>query len=54
MRTEMIYPEWVQEQRTRGTTVKKIGGTYYLYLHRNYYSGWNRGEQKEKTCHNFC
>ena len=31
MKTEMIYPEWVQEQRTRGTTVKKIGGTYYLY-----------------------
>lgn len=31
MKTEMVYPEWVQEHRTRGTTVKKIGGTYYLY-----------------------
>lgn len=31
MRNEMVYPEWVQEQRTRGTTVKKVGGTYYLY-----------------------
>lgn len=31
MKTEMVYPEWVQEHRTRGTTVKKVGGTYYLY-----------------------
>lgn len=31
MKGEMIYPEWVQEQRVKGTTVKKIGGTYYLY-----------------------
>jgi hypothetical protein len=31
MKTEMIYPEWVQEQRVKGTTVKKIGVTYYLY-----------------------
>lgn len=31
MKGEIIYPEWVQEQRVRGTTVKKIGGTYYLY-----------------------
>lgn len=31
MKTELIYPEWVQEQRIKGTTVKKIGGTYYLY-----------------------
>lgn len=29
--TEKKYPEWVQKQRTRGTTVKKKGDTYYLY-----------------------
>ncbi len=29
--TEKKYPDWVQEKRTRGTTVKKKGGTYYLY-----------------------
>lgn len=28
---EKTYPEWVQEHRTRGTTVKKVGNTYYLY-----------------------
>lgn len=30
-KTEKIYPEWVQSQRSRGTTVKKKGDTYYLY-----------------------
>lgn len=29
--TEKKYPDWVQEKRTRGTTVKKKGDTYYLY-----------------------
>lgn len=29
--TEKKYPEWVQQKRTRGTTVKKKGDTYYLY-----------------------
>lgn len=29
--TEKKYPDWVQKQRTRGTTVKKKGDTYYLY-----------------------
>lgn len=29
--TEKRYPDWVQEYRTRGTTVKKRGDTYYLY-----------------------
>ena len=29
--TEKRYPDWVQAQRTRGTTVKKKGDTYYLY-----------------------
>ena len=29
--TEKKYPDWVQEQRARGTTVKKKGDTYYLY-----------------------
>ncbi len=29
--TEKTYPEWVQRQRTRGTTVKKKGDAYYLY-----------------------
>lgn len=28
-----VYPEWVQKQRTKGTTVKKIGENYYLYKH---------------------
>ncbi len=31
MRTEIVYPEWVQEHRTKGTTVKKVGNNYYLY-----------------------
>jgi hypothetical protein len=29
--TEKTYPEWVQKHRTRGTTVKKKGDSYYLY-----------------------
>lgn len=29
--TEKRYPDWVQKQRTRGTTVKKKGDNYYLY-----------------------
>ncbi len=29
--TKKVYPEWVQKQRTRGTTFKKKGDTYYLY-----------------------
>lgn len=31
MKRETVYPEWVQQQRTKGTTVKKVGNTYYLY-----------------------
>lgn len=30
-KTGKIYPDWVQEYRTRGTTVKKKGDKYYLY-----------------------
>lgn len=26
-----VYPDWVQEYRTKGTTVKKRGDAYYLY-----------------------
>ena len=29
--TEKKYPDWVQKYRTRGTTVKKVGDSYYLY-----------------------
>lgn len=29
--TEKKYPEWVQQYRTRGMTVKKKGDAYYLY-----------------------
>lgn len=28
-----IYPDWVQKQKTTGTTVKKVGNNYYLYKH---------------------
>lgn len=28
-----VYPDWVQAQRTKGTTVKKVGKNYYLYKH---------------------
>lgn len=28
-----VYPDWVQAQKTRGTTVKKVGQNYYLYKH---------------------
>ena len=31
MTNKTVYPEWVQNYRTRGRTVKKIGNTYYLY-----------------------
>lgn len=31
MKNKTVYPEWVQEYRTRGKTVKKVGNTYYLY-----------------------
>ena len=30
-KTEKKYPDWVQEKRVRGTTVKKKGDAYYLY-----------------------
>ncbi len=30
---QKVYPDWVQEQRTKGTTVKKSGNNYYLYKH---------------------
>lgn len=29
--SERIYPDWVQKQKTTGTTVKKVGNNYYLY-----------------------
>lgn len=28
---EKVYPEWVQEFRKPGTTIKQKGGSYYLY-----------------------
>ena len=31
MENKTVYPEWVQHYRTKGTTVKKIGSSYYLY-----------------------
>ena len=31
MQKQTVYPEWVQQYRTKGTTVKKVGNTYYLY-----------------------
>ena len=31
--SKKVYPDWVQEQKTRGTTVKKVGNNYYLYKH---------------------
>ena len=30
-KTEKKYPDWVQRQRRKGTTVKEKGGKYYLY-----------------------
>ena len=30
---EKVYPDWVQKQKTIGTTVKKVGNHYYLYKH---------------------
>ena len=29
--TKKEYPEWIQKHRTEGTTIKEIGGKYYLY-----------------------
>ena len=29
--TAKVYPDWVQAQRVKGTTVKKKGDSYYLY-----------------------
>lgn len=31
MQNKTVYPEWVQQYRKKGTTVKKVGNTYYLY-----------------------
>lgn len=31
MENKTVYPEWVQNYRMKGTTVKKIGNSYYLY-----------------------
>lgn len=28
-----VYPEWVQQYRRKGTTIKKVGDHYYLYKH---------------------
>ena len=28
-----VYPEWVQNHKTKGTTVKRVGENYYLYKH---------------------
>lgn len=28
-----VYPEWVQSQKRKGTTVKKVENNYYLYKH---------------------
>lgn len=33
MANTKVYPEWVQRQKTKGTTVKKVGNNYYLYKH---------------------
>ncbi len=30
---EKVYPEWVQKQKTKGTSVRKVGNNYYLYKH---------------------
>ncbi len=30
---EKVYLEWVQKQRTKGTSVRKVGNNYYLYKH---------------------
>ena len=31
--TEKKYPDWVQKHRTKGTTVKKRGDSYYQPFH---------------------
>ena len=31
--SEKVYPEWVQKQKTKGTSVRKVGNNYYLYKH---------------------
>lgn len=28
---KLVYPDWVQQYRTRGTTIKKKGNSFYLY-----------------------
>ncbi len=33
MSSNRVYPDWVQAQRSKGTTVKKVGNQYYLYKH---------------------
>ena len=29
----MNYPDWVKKFRTKGTAIKKVGNSYYLYKH---------------------
>lgn len=31
--TKKVYPEWVQQHKTKGTAIKKVGTKYYLYKH---------------------
>lgn len=31
------YPDWVKKFRTKGTAIKKVGNSYYLYKHTSKY-----------------
>lgn len=30
-RNKKIYPDWVEKEHVKGTSIKQIGGNYYLY-----------------------
>lgn len=47
MKNETVYPEWVQEHKTKGATVKKAGGSYYR---TNYFALFPENMLPERKC----
>lgn len=48
MKERVVYPEWVEKHRQKGTNISRIGNKYYLYAVS---SKWNRdkGRAQKKT-----
>lgn len=49
MNDKRIYPDWVEKHHTKGTSIKKINNSYYLYSVTSHYDkakGYPVSEQK--------